>query len=190
MTSAKSAHAALRAGTAECHEQVDNIFSLVNLGDRAEYGRFLLAQAAAFIPVEQALNAAGAGDILPDWDQRQRGGLLRKDLGALGLGLPDMNPAVGIMPDFGNAAAVLGGVYVLEGSRLGGTLLSRSVATGFPKNFLGSGNSSLWRRLLAMLDERLNTVGDQRTAIDAARGVFKIFAHAGRQLPERAAIAG
>ena len=111
MTHQITARGALRAATHEQHDRVDRLYSQIRLDDRDDYGAFLGAQAAAHIPVEQALVEAGVGAIVPDWDIRQRGDLVRADLAVLGLPVPD--PAGPIV--FSDEAAVLGGLYVLGG---------------------------------------------------------------------------
>lgn len=177
MTATNDVRTILRAATGGHHDRVDALFSRADLTTRAGYGRFLQAQAAAHLPVERALDAAGAGKVLADWSQRERAALLRADLAALDLPVADGDTG----PRYDNPAAILGGVYVLEGSRLGGTLLKRSVAEGLPTAFLGAADSAAWRGLLAHLDTALDS-GDKRdAAIAAAQQTFKMFEAAGRQ---------
>ncbi|WP_029625346.1 biliverdin-producing heme oxygenase [Sphingomonas sp. PAMC 26605] len=177
MTDQTTARAELRAATHDQHERVDRLFSHVRLDDRQDYGAFLGAQAAAHIPVERALADAGIADIAPDWETRQRADLLRADLATLGLAVPD--PAGAIR--FESEAALLGGLYVLEGSRLGGTMLKRSVPSDFPTRFLGGGDSAAWRNLLQMLDARLDTALKRSVAVQAARNVFALFEISGHR---------
>ncbi len=176
MTPPATARAALRAATAGHHRRVDAAFSTAALGEAASYAAFLRAQAAAHLPVEDALAAGGIAAIVPDWAARRRSGLLRDDLAALGCAVP---VAAGTIRLDG-AAALLGALYVLEGSRLGGTLLRRSVAPGLPARFLGGGDSAAWRSLLALLDERLTTDAARGDAIAAAGAVFDLFETAAR----------
>lgn len=169
-------HDLLRAATAGHHRRVDAVFAAATLGDAASYGAFLRAQAAAHLPVEAALTAAGIAAIVPDWTARQRRAPLCADLAALGLDVPP--PAGSIVLD--SDAASLGALYVLEGSRLGGTLLRRSVASGLPASFLGGGDSAAWRGLLALIDDRLTTAPHRHAAIAAAGAVFDLFETGGR----------
>lgn len=180
MADMTNARQALRAGTAPYHDRVDAIFARTDFTDRAAYGRFLQAQAAAHIAAEDALDAAGASAVLPDWPTRRRAALLRADLAALGLDAPATCESLDLAQD----AAILGGVYVLEGSRLGGTLLKRSVPAEFPATFLGAADPPAWRSLLATLDARLRTAEDVRIAIDAAARVFLLFEASGRRFSE------
>ena len=172
-----TARTALRTATAAYHDRVDSAFSRATLSDRTSYGLFLQAQAAAHLPVEDALAAGGIAAIIPDWDARRRSQPLRDDLGALDLDVPAPAGAITLEGD----AALLGALYVLEGSRLGGTLLKRSVAANLPTRFLGCMDSAAWRDLLALLDDRLDTQAKRTAAIAAACAVFTLFETSGHR---------
>lgn len=172
---------ALKAATAEAHERIDATYSAFDLSTLAGYAAFLTAQSAAFIPVEDALEQAGAEALVPGWTARRRASALRRDLAALGLAVPP----VGSAPAFATEAAVLGGLYVLEGSRLGGAVLLRSVAPGLPKAFLAPENQSAWRAFTSMLDERLSSRGEIETATAAAISVFDAFERSARTTLEQ-----
>lgn len=176
-----SARAALRAATAREHERVDRLFGAYDLSSVGGYRSFLLAQAAAFLPVEAAIAAAGAERLVPDWAERTRSHLLRADLEALGGGDPEpLRPPVLASP-----AATLGAIYVLEGSRLGGSLLKRGLAAGAPRSFLAAPQRpNSWRKLLELLDESLYAPGSIEAAAGAARQVFECFAAGGRRYLE------
>ena len=173
---------ALRSATADWHDRVDRAFSRFDLGDRASYGRFLMAQAGAHLAVEAALESGDVASVLADWPARRRSQLIRNDLAALGLSAPR---AVAI-PGFEGVPALLGAVYVLEGSRLGGALLKRSVPADFPTSFLGAGNAGAWRRLLEALEEKVRTEDETTAATSAACRVFTLFEGAalGAQKPD------
>lgn len=172
-----SARRALRARTAAHHDRIDALFSRFDLARRDDYGRFLQAQAAAFLPVESALDAAGAAALFGAWPARRRGPLVLRDLEALGLEAPAALKA----PGFESEAAVLGGLYVLEGSRLGGALLRRSVPAGLPTAFLTPGDPKAWRDLMQIVDARLASAEKIAAATKSARAVFGLFESAGQQ---------
>lgn len=162
----------LRAATASDHDRVDATFGGFALGDAAGYRRFLLAHGRALPAVEAAL--AAAAHALPAW--RPRTAALADDLAALGEAMP---PPL----DFGvaNEAESWGALYVIEGSRLGGQLLARSVPAGLPAAYLSARHlSGEWRALLAALDARAAAEGDDwRTAATAgARATFALYARA------------
>lgn len=163
---------ALKAATAEAHEHLDNRFSRFDLADPTQYGAFLSAQAGAFFPVEDALEAAGVADVIEDWPQRRRSDVLRSDLAALGLS----DPAPVVSPALCSQADILGALYVLEGSRLGGAMLVRTVPDTLPKTFLTPGNPAAWRAFVTVLDQRLSSQADLDAAAAAASAVFEAFA--------------
>lgn len=171
-----TARAALRAATAEEHKRVDAAFSRFHLGSETGYRDFLLAQAGGFLPVEQALDAGGAEAILDDWPARRRSDLLLADLADLNVTAPEPFQA----PAFISIkASMLGAIYVLEGSRLGGALLKQAVPSHFPRRFLEARQAAgSWRKLLQALDEFLIRPGDLDAAVSAAREVFARFERA------------
>ena len=165
--------AALRAATADCHQRVDAAFSRFDLGSEDGYRRFLLAQAEAFLPIETALDEAGAAAVLPDWPERRRGAQLRADLAALDVTVPELFPD---LPIVSGKAPMLGAIYVLEGSRLGGALLKQAVPSHFPRRFLEARQAAgSWRLFLRTLDDFLTRPGDLDAAIQAAKEVFARF---------------
>ena len=173
------ARAALRAATAAEHREVDAAFSRFRLGDETGYRDFLLAQAAGFLPVEQALDEGGAAKILPDWPQRRRGDLLRADLAALTVTLPE---PFSVPAFISGKASMFGAIYVLEGSRLGGAVLKKTVPGHFPRRFLEARQAAgSWRSLLQTLDDFLIRPDDLEAAIAAAREVFARFERAARR---------
>ncbi len=137
----------------------------------------MLAQAGAFIPVEDALERDGVAVLFSDWPARRRATQLKADLQALGLECP--LPAGQIR--FESTQALLGGLYVLEGSRLGGAMLRRSVPGGWPASFLQPASSASWRDFLAVLETALVRDEDIAAASQAACHVFKLFELSGQR---------
>ena len=173
-----SARVALRAGTAAEHDRVDRLFSRLDLALEEDYRRFLLAQAAAFLPIERRLDQAGTAELVPDWSSRRRADLLRADLSVLGVDEPVCIPS----PPLDSPAAQLGAVYVLEGSRLGGAVLKRGLPQAAPRRFLSAPQiQGSWRKLLESLDKFLYPSDRLETAMAAAKEVFRNF-EAGGQL--------
>jgi heme oxygenase len=169
-----SARAHLRAATAEAHERVDGLFTGYDLSDLAQYGDFLVAQAAA-LPAEAAISRGDVGTILPDWTARLRAALLLADLDELGRTAPPLLPA----PALTNPAALLGAAYVLEGSRLGGAYLRRAVPKELPVRFLAAPQPrGAWRDFLAMLDRELAGDAALHGAMQSALAMFGLFEEA------------
>lgn len=171
---------ALRAATAAAHARVDALYSSLDLSRPDDYTRFLTSHAAAYLPVEQALARAGADDLVPGWSARRRGAALSTDLAAMGLAVPPAQPA----PAFDGEAEILGGLYVLEGSRLGGAVLVRSVTPGLPTAFLAPEEASSWRGFVAQLDRRLASPAALNRATQSALAVFAVFERCARAVLE------
>ena len=170
-----AAHKLLREGTADCHGRVDAAFGSFDLSSLAGYSDFLTAQARAFLPIEEALDLAGAAKLLPDWPERKRGNALIADLNCLKVHIP--KPC--IVPKVGSPAAIWGQVYVLEGSRLGGKMLRNSLDQDMPQAFLGHhAGRGAWRDLLDRIDRDLTEPVDHAIALESARATFAVFEEA------------
>lgn len=162
-----SAVAALRKATGPDHDAVDTAFGGFDLKTRDGYAAFLTAHARALPAVEAALAAIPA---LPA--PRPRTDLLAADLAAFGESMPDPLPFALADDD----AAAWGALYVIEGSRLGGIMLARSVAEGWPAAYLGAKHlPGEWRGLLAALDGAATGEAWIATAIDAAKATFALY---------------
>jgi heme oxygenase len=170
-----SAHAALKAATRKAHDQLDAHFSGYDLAEPGDYARFLTAHAAAFLPIEDALDRAGAARLLADWPTHRRRDALVADLDEMGLAIPvPVGP-----PPYADDEALLGGLYVIEGSRLGGAVLTRAVGDGLPRRFLSAPQEKgRWRRFIATLDQFLYPGRSLSRAGDAALATFACFEQA------------
>ncbi len=178
-----SVRSSLRAVTAPAHARVDAAFGAFVLTSRDGYGRFLQAQARALLPLEAALDAGGAERVVASWPARRRTPALEADLAELGLSVPAVAPLAAVR----EPAAILGTIYVLEGSRLGGALLKRSIPPALPATFLAPGPAALWRDLLTQLETALSAPALQARAIDAALATFAQFERRARDATRLAA---
>lgn len=182
MADRSAAHEALRSGTAADHERLDDLFGGFRLDDAAGYRAFLIAHAMALPAIEAALDAAGFAGALADWPERRRGSAIAADLAALGEIPPTPLPA----PDLSTAAAQWGAAYVVEGSRLGGAVLSRSVPGALPKTYLGTPQpAGAWRNFLQNLDKAIFLPQDIAIATASARATFGLFETAGLRMREQ-----
>lgn len=156
----------LRIDTAVDHDRVDARYAAFDLTDPGDYADFLTAHARALPAVESAL----AGDPrLPA--MRERASLLAADLAALGRPMPQPLPFVAE-----GSAERWGALYVIEGSRLGGGLLSRRVPTALPSRYLAATHlPGEWRGLIQAIDA---APIDPDAAIGAAKGVFDLYLRA------------
>ena len=171
----------LRRETRDLHDAVDAVYSTFRLDTHDDYAAFLAAQAAAHLPCEMALDRAQAERILPDWPLRRRADLLRDDLRKIGSNISASDSGgLRAEPSFRTASEILGAIYVLEGSRLGGAMLVRSVPGSLPRKFLGASLPGSWRNLMQVIDRDLVAATEIDEAVAAARQVFGLFERAGR----------
>lgn len=162
----------LREQTRPEHEAVDRLFSRFDLAQTAGYRSFLCALARAHLGIEEGLDAAGAASLVADWPERRRADLLRADLADLGIEAPRSAGT----PSLATEAEMLGAIYVIEGSRLGGAVLSSRLAGEAPARFLAArARPGAWRQLLALLDARLDDPASLGSAVAAARACFRCF---------------
>lgn len=166
---------ALRDHTQADHARLDARAGALDLSRDDDYKRFMGWQARLVPALEAHLDASGMEEVLPDWPRRRRSEALMADLDALGITPPQ---AVSVrLPD--GRAALWGIAYVLEGSRVGGAMLERSVSDnwrGRATRFLTHGHKDrLWPRFTAALDAAQFEENELAEAIASARDVFALF---------------
>jgi heme oxygenase (biliverdin-IX-beta and delta-forming) len=185
--------AALRSATRAHHERIDSLVNLQRLQDPTHYAQVLQAFDAFLAGWEPAV-AAALPRHLQEWLRaRSRRHFLRDDLRVLGLDAP--RPAE--LPPLADRAAAWGSIYVMEGSALGGQLITSSLAqVGVtPSNgaayFHGWGERTgdMWREVRQLLASELGSDPAMARACDAARGTFaQLTSLLERTLHERAAL--
>lgn len=170
----------LKDATADEHTRLDTKLGAFDLCTVSGYRRFLEINAAALLPLEQALLRAGVRDVLPDWDDRARTEAILSDLSRLG-GTPRLLAA----PALTDLAAMLGTLYVLEGSRLGAAYLLRQVrqcsdpVISGNTAFLSHGaGRPLWPGFLAVLESHAADIIDEADIVLPARRAFALFEQA------------
>lgn len=162
----------LREFSRTVHEEVDKAYSGFDLSDPVSYRQFLQAHGRVLPQVEQWLKMV---PDLPSWEERTK--FLSQDLAALGYGLPERLywPA----PE-GNGAA-LGSLYVIEGSRLGGKMLSTQVGEGLPRAYLSAAHvKGSWPAFLQALRDRLNKADEayRQSVMNGVASTFELFRRA------------
>ena len=172
----------LRGATDHLHRDLDRIAAAFNLGDATHYRRFLQANAATLIAIEQLIENAGVEQLLPDWAQRSRRGAILEDLHSLNakvqpLALRRTSPT---------PAEVFGILYVLEGSRLGArvqldqVLASDNEQVRSSSSYLRHGQpgpgqtGGLWRSFLEQLETN-QAADDQTQTVSGAVYAFTMF---------------
>jgi heme oxygenase len=119
--------AQLKLKTREHHAAIERVVPLLDAGfDRARYAAYLAVMYRFHREIEQALGAlTGFRQALPDFDERRKQSLLARDLHAVGAAMPSDHAPKTMLPPLDDVGQGLGAMYVLEGSTLGGRILSR-----------------------------------------------------------------
>jgi heme oxygenase len=127
--------AVLKSNTAAYHRSVEELMPFFRRDfSLEEYVRTLEAFFGFFDPIEQLLSdAVNWSNIGFDFPARRRAHLLRADLRALGSTESSVEEIGRCtrLPAILNQDAALGCLYVLEGSRLGGVIISRELERRF-----------------------------------------------------------
>jgi heme oxygenase len=171
------AHECLRSETRSLHEALDVSLPLTDLVTGRGYIRYLSLNAPC-ATIEKALESAGVYRVLPDWNYRRRRFDLTEDLCALGVALPPSR----VFQIANDTATILGWSYVLEGSRLGASLILRKVelsalaeihaATRFLRHGLGENYWQSFKIALAQIDSDPEAIA---VACEAASAAFECF---------------
>jgi heme oxygenase len=166
---------ALRRATRLHHDRIDALMNLRRMQQPGHYRRVLQAFDSFLAAWEPTVAAA-----LPQRAQwlhaRSRRPFLQQDLHVLGVASGE--PAV--VPALPSAAAAWGSIYVMEGSALGATVISRSLAAAglSPERgaayFQGWGEATgrMWREARELLETELASPEALAQACDAARATF------------------
>lgn len=170
----------LRGATDHLHRDLDRIAAGFNLGDATHYRRFLQANAATLIAIEQLLETSGVEQLLPDWRERSRRAAILADLHSL---QSDVQP-LALRRTAPTPSEVFGILYVLEGSRLGARVQLDQVLASADENvrsassYLSHGEpgegSNLWRSFLERLETH-EAADDQTQTVSGAVYAFTMF---------------
>ncbi|WP_128915289.1 biliverdin-producing heme oxygenase [Granulicella sibirica] len=171
----------MREATAADHEAVEGAVPLMDAGlDRARYVAVLQRMHGVVKVWEEFALRAAPPSLLPMVVERQRLGLLEGDLLGLGADVPSGDGPV--LPGWGSPGELLGAMYVMEGSRLGGQMIARHVEglLGFSSGeggayFRGFGDRTgvMWKELVRVLDGV--PPPQDEVVIRAAREMFAVF---------------
>jgi heme oxygenase len=172
----------LHGATDHLHRDLDRIAEGFNLADAAHYRRFLQANAATLIAVEQLLENAGVAHLLTDWPHRTRRDAILADL----YRLETQAQPLALRRTAPTAAEMFGIVYVLESSRVGAQVLLERVLASDNENvrnaaaYLRAGQPDLWRSFLQQLETH-EAADDQTQTVSGAVYAFTMFTRSLRQ---------
>lgn len=168
----------LRRETAAQHRELEATVDITaRLAAPESYRQLLAAFYGFYAPLElQLRRAAPTLDAMHGRFEKCR--WLAEDLAQLGVADPTQLPRCRSFPRLDNRPRVLGTMYVIEGSTLGGrhisALLDAGAAADMPRRFFtsyGSEVGTMWRSFVAQLNE-LTAPADHDIAAENARATF------------------
>lgn len=172
----------LKYSTQKEHSEIERALNLMDPSfSIASYGRLLASFYGYYLPWEQRCGPALHSLTSGFFEQRLKTPLLKQDLAYLGYRDFDTVPLCPHMPLLQTVADALGSMYVIEGSTLGGRLLSRHFAESLSihaesggRFFAGYGERTgvMWREFAAVVETHGITGASQEMVV-AARNTFR-----------------
>ena len=176
----------LKLETAALHQQVEDRFRILDLTlTRQGYVQKLERLLGLHQPLE-ALIEPWADRLAIDWDGRRKTHLLQADLEFLGRtpGEIAQLPNCAALPELNDLSAVLGCLYVLEGSTLGGRTIAKHLAQhlgvvpGQGASFFSSYGEALmprWRSFQQRVTELATSAAMEDRIVQSAQATFTSF---------------
>lgn len=180
----------LKTQTAACHSALEKQMDMLrHFQNRSDYVRLLERFFGLYEPLEQQLaNCSDWGQQGWNFDSRRKTAWLDEDLRFLGLSENDRLalPRCTELPEPASTAEALGCLYVLEGSTLGGQVISRLLSQqlevmqgngGRFFNGYGPETGPHWRQFGQWAEKwATDHPGQEGDAVQGARKTFDCFA--------------
>jgi len=177
----------LKCDTHECHVALESRIDLMHrIRTAAGYRKLLEAFYGVLAPIEDRLarHKSELAAWIPDIENRMRCGALRHDLQVLGNASSEELP-LATVPEYDSTAEQIGCLYVLEGSTLGGQVISRQIGQTLgltPEHgcafFSGHGTATgdMWRRFRLGIESHATArPSEQAAVVQSAIRTFQAF---------------
>ena len=147
------------------------------------YAKILNVFYGYFKPIENLLDAQLDEKIVPAYGQRRKAHILLEDLSAMNLN-GATPPLATDLPEISSIHQALGAMYVLEGSTLGGQVITKMLKqnlnladTAYLKFFSGYGEEThkMWASFIGTLDTYAADESKHDEMIEAATNTFAKF---------------
>ena len=170
----------LKQETAVSHVRTENILSptLATIHSFDDYASILKMFYGYFHPLESIIRSYITPGILEDIDERRNSSFIINDLKAIGYSTESLALCTQL-PNINSSLAALGAMYVLEGSTLGGRMISRMLMKNALVPFDDSNlhffngykesTGKRWTSFLSVLEEHAEGVD---TIVTAANETF------------------
>jgi len=174
----------LKLETAAEHALIENATGIMEPGlDLERYRAYLERTFGFYMVVERRLRQLVVWEALNlSATEREKLPLLAEDVVILGNLEPASIRGCTVAPVFASTAEAVGGAYVLEGSTLGGRVISRRVVAALgpdaPRSFLecyGANTGEQWRTFCGALSRFASSREIEDRVITGARETFRAF---------------
>lgn len=175
----------LKTDTLANHQQLEKMLvsRMKSIRTKAEYIELLQLFYSYFGGLEEKINNHITANHLSDYNQRRKSAALAADIQALG-GMPVAKASGNDLPLISNATEAFAALYVIEGSTLGGQIISQmmgrqldlpnDVGLSFFKGY-GDDTDCMWTAFKEALNNHANTKTEQDNVIDTANQTFTKF---------------
>ncbi|MEO7120739.1 MAG: biliverdin-producing heme oxygenase [Ginsengibacter sp.] len=173
----------LKIKTKDHHQQLEVkiIAAIKSIREQNDYAGLLQIFAGYFGSLENLIEQTKLSDLLPDYPKRRKASSLQADLTCMRALLP-AKIETSNLPAIENSLQALGALYVMEGSTLGGRIITRMVANKLPDEkafsfFEGYGEKTneMWEAFKSSLDAIYLTPQEINIIIESANETFYKF---------------
>lgn len=154
-----------------------------SIHSKQEYIKLLQIFYTYFGALEEKINRFISPDLLADYDERRKAQSLRADITALDGPVPQLAPE-NDTPAITDSLQAFGALYVIEGSTLGGQIISKMMARQLNINdskglsffnSYGDQTETKWAAFKDVLNHQAKTDDDAERVIEAADATFLKF---------------
>ena len=177
----------LKTETLSNHQQLEKnlILRLKGMESHADYISILQIFYGYFAALEERINQYIGADQLPDHADRRKTRSLKNDLDTMQAEIP-AKAATAELPEIGNAYQAFGALYVIEGSTLGGQIISKMISKQLPMDSdaalsffksYGEDTMPMWTKFKNTLLQQAPTREAADQLVQAANETFLKFRH-------------
>ncbi len=177
----------LKEKTLNAHQRLEKkiILLLKQIEDKQDYAWILQQFYSFYKPLEALISSFIDQSVLADYAQRRKSDALLQDIKTLEADIPVSFAQKHNLPQINNHLTAMGALYVLEGSTLGGRIISGMVYkklnlnTGFNFfNSYGEQTPVMWQKFLMALNQKQLDKNESLLVVDTAEETFNnLFIH-------------
>lgn len=154
------------------------------ISNKDDYALLLKMFYGYFGGLEEHIDAAIDTTLMDDYHQRRKTSAIAEDLQALNADVPTVANGDNL-PSITNHLQALGALYVIEGSTLGGKIISKMIAQKLDPshsdalsffNSYGDDTMNMWNSFKDKMNSQAQTEAEQAVVTETANSTFRHFA--------------